>query len=177
MRFVGIAALLLGSAMPAQAEIMYEINGLADVWTDDYNGNYAHLGLFQFSAFGALDFELNTYGYGPTGFSLESPTGHFNMLSLDLKWRQAPLDNFLDGNFHPVRGQGAGRYGGPDLGAFYGLTINQARLYETPEFEVMFPQFELGAAIPEPATWAMLITGFAMAGAGMRRKVSHYRPT
>ncbi|MCW2362118.1 hypothetical protein M2331_001113 [Sphingobium sp. B10D7B] len=32
--------------------------------------------------------------------------------------------------------------------------------------------FELPAAVPEPATWAMLIVGFAMIGAGMRRRTT-----
>jgi hypothetical protein len=27
------------------------------------------------------------------------------------------------------------------------------------------------AAVPEPASWAMMITGFALAGAGMRRRL------
>lgn len=28
----------------------------------------------------------------------------------------------------------------------------------------------LGAAVPEPSTWAMMIVGFGMAGAAMRRR-------
>lgn len=171
MRFVGIAALLLGCAMPAQAAVMYEIKGTADVWTDDFQGNFAHVGLFEFTGLGALDSPFSQDAlWGPGGLSIQAVGGHYNMLSFDLKWADAPLAGFLDGKLHAVTGWADGGYGGPEGGISYSLTIKTARIYETPEFYGGPPEFVLGAPIPEPASWAMMIGGLGVVGVAMRRR-------
>jgi hypothetical protein len=55
-------------------------------------------------------------------------------------------------------------FGNPSFGNLNAITT---RSYNTPAF---FFDANLGGAVPEPATWAMLITGFGLVGGAMRRR-------
>lgn len=55
-----------------------------------------------------------------------------------------------------------------DLSAYSGVT---RLLITTTDFGgVLYDDFTYSAAVPEPATWALLISGFGLAGAGLRRR-------
>jgi hypothetical protein len=59
-------------------------------------------------------------------------------------------------------------YPNDDYGPFYGyLNINNTGV--TPGLQIDNIRLQV-SAIPEPATWAMLITGFGLAGASLRRR-------
>ncbi|RYE75022.1 MAG: PEP-CTERM sorting domain-containing protein, partial [Hyphomicrobiales bacterium] len=59
-------------------------------------------------------------------------------------------------------GVGSG-WNGTSSGAIDNIAITSARGVESFNFEV--------AGVPEPSTWALLILGFGLTGAAMRRKV------
>jgi hypothetical protein len=73
----------------------------------------------------------------------------------------------------PLPGDG-GQGSATTNGRFYflatgGDSIKSIRFESTQNsFEV--DNFSVGAAVPEPATWAMMITGFGLAGAAIRRR-------
>ena len=56
----------------------------------------------------------------------------------------------------------------PKIGSFYYSSVAAPGIWEasTIELEAAFG----GAAVPEPSTWAMMIGGFAMIGAAIRRR-------
>lgn len=59
------------------------------------------------------------------------------------------------------------RYGAISLDGFSGLSIKTAGAVDT----TVFTQGSVGVpAIPEPATWAMMISGFGLLGAAARRR-------
>ncbi|WP_332767607.1 PEPxxWA-CTERM sorting domain-containing protein [Phenylobacterium sp.] len=59
-------------------------------------------------------------------------------------------------------GVGSGWSPGTFVGAVDNVSFSFGRSTSTFDFEV--------SAVPEPATWAMMITGFGLAGAGLRRR-------
>lgn len=56
-----------------------------------------------------------------------------------------------------------------DYGFGAGDTIKAARITGSPELDLIRVA-GLGAAVPEPTTWALMIAGFGLAGAGLRRR-------
>lgn len=76
-----------------------------------------------------------------------------------------------------VRSHADGSFtGGTAEDRFYGVTngsgISRLLISNPPGIEIDHIQYGLGAipAIPEPATWAMMIGGFALAGSAVRRR-------
>lgn len=148
---------------------------------DDYWG-YA-LDLFRYSAPGELNWRPNVDAY----FSIDGGATEFNGNS-----------NFSTGNFHgdgwqashwKQNGTCAGLIGimnpyicdgfnsvitGADLAAFdaIGWNLNVDPLLN-PNFAIDTATF--AASVPEPANWAMLITGFGLIGATLRHR--RRRPT
>ncbi len=70
----------------------------------------------------------------------------------------------------------AGFTGQTDEDRFYGATnaggISRLVISNPPGIEIDHIQYGFAAAIPEPASWAMMIAGFGLAGAVARRRAS-----
>jgi hypothetical protein len=106
-----------------------------------------------------------TYAFGPAGissFSFDASTiDSYNMLSLA----------FLDGTFQSFSGAG---YTGP-IKARAQFTADPGQRIAGITFASSGNSFEIdnlavSAAVPEPATWALMILGFGVVGAAMRRR-------
>lgn len=85
---------------------------------------------------------------------------------------------------YDISGNLLGTATAPDVGAFgtgADLSLSLAGIHSVRFFSdnatVAFDNFEFGdlTAVPEPATWAMMILGFGMAGMSMRRRTVRAR--
>lgn len=56
------------------------------------------------------------------------------------------------------------------LHQFGGITWNDANVNSGYRYIIEYAPRMIGGAVPEPATWAMMIAGFGLVGAGMRRR-------
>jgi hypothetical protein len=94
--------------------------------------------------------------------------------------------NFAPFNYDPTKGNlllnvGVagliGNFGANFTGTFAADTGATGTYSRATDFSAQIPTaiglqtfFNVGAAVPEPATWAMLVTGFGFVGYGMRRR-------
>jgi hypothetical protein len=103
----------------------------------------------------------NPYAFGnttPLGLVLSSTTFDFSSILSSLTISTS--NNF---SFSKAR---ITQYGGTGLlFSFAGMSYS-----DTSGFTATFTAPSMASAAPEPATWAMLIVGFGMAGAAMRRR-------
>lgn len=176
MKRLIIAALLGGvAAAPAQAGLFIELTGssITYLMQDDYTSTPLSASTISVSGYcgdpSHCDFK-RTDG----GFSLYAGSYHASGINLYFNFDET-LDNMFDGLWHDGYGEGefAGGYIAPGYTYTYGF-LNSARLtvddYWVPGYE--YPTYSLGVryGVPEPATWAMMIGGFALAGAAFRRR-------
>lgn len=54
--------------------------------------------------------------------------------------------------------------------SFRSLQVRSVTFSTTDPQGFNFDDFTFGSAVPEPATWALMITGFGLAGVGLRRR-------
>jgi hypothetical protein len=60
-----------------------------------------------------------------------------------------------------------------DQGSFSTLGTHESRIFGAEQFATLtVSDFVQTPSVPEPATWAMMIIGFGLVGAGMRRRVT-----
>ncbi len=180
-----LMALALASAAfiatPAQAVLVLEVWGTAELYREDsfysppYRTSYS-------TTEGTFSIKLTWPDWGfpvqdsNVGFIWSYPTS----TSLDIKgWgsKNGPII-LIDGPFPAaspdfVELPGTGEFFLPlidvfGFGSVYRGTISSAwvRTYDDPDFTIA----QISAAIPEPATWAMMIAGFGLAGAALRAR-------
>ena len=132
-----------------------------------FTGNYMYgvgtNGYFDIKSLGATTFVGLEFVIG-TGFGLISPQ--------DVTW-QAFLNNVLVGSGSTKLPAGS-VVGFSGAGGFDTLRYTNAFLSgsenKAPAFDSVRAQFEIANAVPEPETWLMMILGFALIGASMRRR-------
>jgi PEP-CTERM motif len=71
----------------------------------------------------------------------------------------------LDSNFGPING-----YGVFALEQFQGVTTSAGLLSFNSARDVVFSNGGGTPGVPEPASWALMIAGFGLVGAAMRRR-------
>jgi hypothetical protein len=139
-----------------------------------YAGCGGHVGFTGFSGnymYGTGNgyFDIKTTG-GATFSGLEFivGTGFFSS-NANVTW-QAFLNNILVGSGSTDLSAGT-IVGFSGAGGFDTLryTDNNAG-FNAPAFDSVRAQFGDAGAVPEPATWLMMIAGFGLIGAGMRRR-------
>lgn len=152
-------------------------NFFGDMWMTDLGASKASLtfdlgGVFNLS--GASLWQFNFGTNTPVISTLDRGVKEFRLLtSLDgVTYAEAfsgTLARSLDGS--PVAAQDFAFSG---AASFVRLDIlnnyTQGTIYERDEASGLSEVRFSGAAVPEPATWAMMIGGFAMVGAAMRRR-------
>lgn len=174
MRKLVVAALLAACAMPAQAATVVEIQGNAMGWLtlEDYSAQPLWTSSVLVS--GVCGTEVCELNITPSGFSILADFYHAYSLEVDFVWDTPPAD-FLDGTWHPGKGSGLVTSGYIAPGYEYAtLSFVNARMFDDGTFpngdDAPSTTFGTRYAVPEPATWTMLIAGFSMAGAAMRRR-------
>jgi len=164
-----VSALVL--AVPAQAGTFVEMSGHAV-------GGMATLEDFEFKP--AWQSSVFLTGYCSSEFCRLSLTDNRMSIFIDsgadiyFRFDSGP-ENFADGEWHA--GSGTGTYiGYPDSSGWpvINYTFDTARLFYdsyNPEYYET-PRFRYGPhyGVPEPATWAMMLGGFGIIGATMRRR-------
>jgi hypothetical protein len=162
------------------------LSGNAQIVQGSVSGQYAapfgdgtkYLSVPKTGSTGTATLDLTNYNFGGVvdGFS-------FYWGSID-KYNQLVVNSTLggtaqsytfqfDGSNPPPPANGAQQDGANNLRVFFGLaqgeTLNSIQFVSTGiAFEVDDIIFT-GSAVPEPATWAMMIGGFGMIGGAMRR--------
>lgn len=131
-----------------------------------FSGNYLY-GTGNTSSY----LEITRAGGGSfTGLEFIVGTGFFKN-SADLFW-----DALLNGS---SVGSGSATLGVGTVVGFSGSAFDTLRYYDTsstftnlhaPAIDSVVAQFKAGGAVPEPATWALMVLGVGLAGAAMRRK-------
>ena len=102
------------------------------------------------------------------------------MKSISFDWGSIDTYNTLtitlaDGTTHAIVGNpGGGNQTSPSNNGRYYAVWDGANAIKSVTFASSSNSFEVdalsGSAVPEPATWAMMITGFGLAGAAIRRR-------
>ena len=143
------------------------------------------------SAAGQIDVDFFNPGVSAASNSLLSQPGNMAPLSV-LLGGNADSITFTSGSFEggtvfadffsstgalvatrSFTGNGYSVYSFSGLGTFRGITFRN----NTDSFGVRFQNFSYnsvtgGGGIPEPASWAMMIAGFGLAGTAMRRRAT-----
>lgn len=143
------------------------------------------LDLFRYSAPGVLDWSTSdapkyfsidggqTPLFDDAYFALGAINGDGDQAS---HWRDSPSGVPQLGILDPTYGLGQqGIVTALDLAAFdaIGWTVNRD-LFADPTYQVTTAQVEAAAeAVPEPASWAMMLTGFTFIGGLLRRRRQH----
>lgn len=169
-----VAALLACVTTSGKAQFLnFEIEGHTSVSFMDYNtGLFRNLGVGNFKLSGAFSDIVEIYAFDPNGFAARSGYGNFDHFEFSFLFDNPPVSDPLDGVFRKGKGSGFNVGGYNNELTTHVLTVTRGRLFLTDTAPETWPYqfFEVGALVPEPATWAMLIAGFAMAGASMRRR-------
>jgi len=195
----GAAALAFGTSANASAIITFGATNPVP-GSNDFQGNLAGLGLTLFTTDGATitltENSVLTFDFfgSESGFDDTFQAGAINFTETSgfTSWGAVPLgaDSFLMGslagllNFSSATGPGADATVGDDgFGIFLhandvsGLSTNVFWLgYDDQITNVddnhddMIIRVRVSPAVPEPATWAMMLLGFGAAGLVLRRR-------
>ncbi len=189
MKKLLIAALLGCAAMPAQAAqfIRYEGWGSAGGGYNSYvNGEYTP-GIYYGSAHIVADFSLEGSGCNTMQYRCSRTETSLTFTTVDARNPftftlnfsepldgQYPLSNetfiggTLQGFAYSIPGVTGLHSASPGTGYIQGLTVTTYTVdgYKAAEIYGSI----VASAIPEPATWAMMIAGFGLAGAALRRR-------
>lgn len=158
---IAIAALGLGASMPASAA---QFNFNFGTSTPLFGGSVNGSGVFTTS-------DVATTVGGQTAFAITSITGMVNGSAI-----VAPTGNY--GNYFTtgstfLDGTGLRFFtaAGNDIRFFYQDTVSQYRVNTfSPGSSSYVTAKSSIAAVPEPATWGMMLIGFGGLGAVMRRR-------
>jgi hypothetical protein len=177
MRKLVLAAALLGTSMPAPAALVYEIEGVYSGYRiDQWTRTTKPLGTYYYKLNGILSCSwddpkgyVNANGFGDECFSYHSYYFEFDFL-----FKGRPIFNPISDDWKLGWGEGLYQHGYVVYDSYY-LKMSRGRIWEDGKtydpWEYGF-QIRQGAPVPEPATWAMMIGGFALVGASMRRKTT-----
>jgi|GEM_PF-2846346 len=123
----------------------------------------------EFESLGGVPWENFAFGFSSVSYSaLNNSRSHFaGLATYELAGPAATVDVFSElylrvagGGYSDFSGTAAMRFILPD-----NVTISSASGVFLSE-----PYLGRPAAVPEPATWALMMCGFALVGAGMRRR-------
>lgn len=145
----------------------YTFNFVGGSFTFGFNGDYFGGGPVTIKTGGGA--EVNTIFGQPTtnfidrGVVTFGPSMQYAAFSTETPIRFTNGDNFI-----------GLRTVAPNGDAFYGFAFSTNNVLNTIGFEnvanTTITATSAAGAVPEPATWAMMIGGFAMAGVAMRRR-------
>lgn len=193
-----LAALVL--ALPASAASTIDFNEFTTRTSNHGIGTGFDSGGFRFDYSGASQFWVfgNTLNADPGGATIRAADrgvttvrkldgGRFDLLSLDFadqnNWGLASTVNFtfFDGRetttetftLDTLVGLQTAAFNRRDLVWFSFQSVEAA----SPQFDNMAWSASTVSAVPEPAAWALMITGFAGAGAAIRRQRAAARLT
>ena len=131
--------------------------------SSEYSSNYNSTGSY---------FDNNAGGFNVIDFSFSSPTSAFafNWGAADETWTMevfSGASTLASYAINPTYGSNNKEYFG-----FSGANITSVRLTAATSGDWVFIDnlTSVGGAVPEPASWAMLIAGFGVVGASMRRR-------
>ena len=133
--------------------------------SSEYSSNYNSTGSY---------FDNNSGGFNVIDFSFSSPTSAFafNWGAADYEWTMevfSGASTLASYTINPTYGSNSKEYLG-----FSGSNITSVRLTASSGDWVFIDNLtSAGGAVPEPASWAMLIAGFGIVGASMRRRRAH----
>lgn len=183
MRFFAVlAALALATASPGSAAVRVTVKEVGPDVVATLRGSLNMAGLTSGGIFGGVpvvwgEFGVISFGGPATAYSTNSRT-----------WGNGPLINAsaISGDAFVIQddifGVPTDYVSGAPLSAsmtFANQTLGSMGLftglyvYHLPNDRVTLDIGGLGTgAVPEPASWAMLLTGFAMVGAALRRRKS-----
>ncbi len=181
MKKLILGAILAVISIPAQAGtfIRYEATGIGDSRTFDRNANLIALQPVTITAY--IDVQIDP-DFGCTsayyicytssnhiiGGVIPTPANLHIVLDFDHPLSPWPItaDGFTGGTFEDLWGDITTGGGTRILGTFDHLTVT---IHEGENFSTTVG-YTLAARAPEPASWALMIGGFALAGAAMRRR-------
>lgn len=176
MKKLFIAALMGCAAMPAQAYtyVRYEATGTANGLIYDNQNQPTAFSNWDLSAYALVPVDCLYCWTGPTRITLgttsvtATTTDAFSAFSFTLNFDE-PLSGFPLTNEHFVGGVAQPDVFGQGIG--YG-TLTQLRVTTFSSDEMLRPSAFATVArpVPEPATWAMMIAGFSLAGAALRKR-------
>ena len=134
--------------------------------SSQYSSNYKSTGSY---------FDNNAGGFNVIDFSFSGPTSAFafNWGAADEIWTMevfSGASTLASYAINPTFGSNAKEYFG-----FSGANITSVRLTAAATGDWVFidNMTSAGGTVPEPASWAMLIAGFGIVGASMRRRRAH----
>jgi len=176
MRKLLITALLGGCcAVPLQAGLFIELTGSVTTYLQLEDYSFKPLSTSSVTVSGyCSNPEFCSFTKTDKGFSIQAGSYHASGIDLSFTFDEMPVDIF-DGVWHT--GSGSGQFSDGYIAPGYSFSagpLNSARLtlddYWVPGWE--YPGYTLGTryGVPEPATWAMMLAGFGLAGAALRRR-------
>jgi hypothetical protein len=144
----------------------------------------SHAGVYTFSFSGASDSGSGTFTVTPDS-ALTGITGSIDAEPITGLSSYGPSDNIItygaphidyNGFAFTIAGDAFNIYYNniPNDGAPIGIYLLQQSIDPDPDTSPSFGEpitFTTSVPVPEPATWAMMIVGLGLAGAGLRRGV------
>jgi hypothetical protein len=165
----------LALAGACAAAAMFATPALAATYSFTFVTNQALLGGIQTGSgtFTTSD-TLTTSPLGTMGYQVTGITGTLNGSAINGLSGFQGSDNFYytSGNFVDNSGIGFTTVGGTSASLYFASTVGRYQLTTTSPFStgyVTATSVALAAAVPEPATWVLMILGFGAIGFTMRR--------
>jgi len=167
-----LAAMLAAIAMPAQAVVIYEFKGNFQEYTYDQD---QRPGDYRLNTIGRLELSGPCWascmvGTRPNGATTLEAIGYYLTFKFD---ESVPLP-IEPGVWHPVTGE-LDWITGYIVGSRFAVQLTEARIYDDGEVCCGSSHYPVATFIsqfpvPEPATWAMMLTGFGFLGLALRQR-------
>jgi PEP-CTERM motif len=160
----GLAAMALGMAGAAQAAITYKFTA-----TSAFDPNV--YGSFELTT---ANFLTGVNAFAPA--SLTSCTVAFSPGSQDCGTQKFDTTFYGIAPFYETvafgTADGSESYYYFKQGSFGTVGTHSSQIFGAAQFATLTVSDSMAGAVPEPATWAMMIAGFGLVGAGMRRRAA-----